>query len=611
MSKRCLSCMTPDGRTLFSVGSNKSSTDSSFPAKLVYDSILVDVLPLNQGSENPQHSGTGYKYDKDNIDKPKASPPRGGTFELPYCIAASLRLDPPLGLLYCDTKYSIDDSKTTNVQIALYSQTAVWLLLVQFSASLSSWKIISSLQPFEAYLLANSSTRILRVRGAPSSEFYLAPCGCLAMLTSDGALALYHPPSSLDNSSLSRPIEGLEGFITTPVSMASMITDSNTSDEYDEEVDTADVLRVTDFCFGITTSISKPDTSIAKPNTSIVVDPSNMGEMVVYFLCQNGDIYAASPIIFDKASISASAVDARIEFLEFMQRQQSSEEKIQSQEAQALNKTYLASIFWMKNVFGVSGSQAQRNSRSHQYQYSTASLLSQGSFGAGAFPVQIQGPILANRLSNDSTPFGQAVCIEVLPCQPQDTLPGMTVICLGRQPFTPSTMEVQVDICLLTKPILTRFEFESEDDRDLLDEHHSERRGIVLESMIYEFTTTSPTAEYEEEYLEKKSNSIYLDIVVDPVRPHLIHVGTMFGICTMGLEFLPKTIANIRRRYGYGGQKDVVESKSSVKDDGTFAYACLSLGTSFTGVGFQSAVVSNNAELGHVLVAKLTNGRFD
>ena len=187
----------------------------------------------------------------------------------------------------------------------------------------------------------------------------------------------------------------------------------------------------------------------------------------------------------------------------------------------------------------------------------------------------------------------------------------MTVICLGRQPFTPSTMEVQVDICLLTKPILTRFEFESEDDRDLLDEHHSERRGIVLESMIYEFTTTSPTAEYEEEYLEKKSNSIYLDIVVDPVRPHLIHVGTMFGICTMGLEFLPKTIANIRRRYGYGGQKDVVESKSSVKDDGTFAYACLSLGTSFTGVGFQSAVVSNNAELGHVLVARLTNGRFD
>jgi hypothetical protein len=724
MSKRSLSCLSPDGRTIFSLrhysskaaarsngGTEASSSEKS--ACPIYNAIAIDFLPLdpnvNHESKNkvsPQHDGasasTAYTYS----DNPEAKmsgasqrqqpPSVSSTLQpqtvLPAAIVMSLRKDPPLGLVYCDAQYSMPSSQSSAVQVALYSKSQVWLLLIckrpppgealPYSpmdprtassnpaiVKSTAYYIHSTLQPFESYLLhltasaVHSSASIVRVRGAPSqsqhsSDQYMAPSGCLALLTTEGTLALYHPPflavtGNYQSHHMSSISELMQGIVTTPVSMPSMLgyvdTDGDGNNNDDGQEDSA---RVTDFCFGMSTSI------MAAGGVTATVDPSTMGELTVYLLCQNGDVYGASPVVFDHAAVKTSSLKARQEYIQYQldhvlspedEEDDGAEEKKMSQaitvideerqcdrlQTEALRRAYRASLFWIHEVFdsgtsasssssteltkGPALSSAQRGRQS--YEYSTARLFSSNnnsSAGAGSFPIQIQAPLLYNRQDVSGgedgddddiiTPCGDAVVIEPLPCGAVDLPPGMTAFCIGRQPLTPSTMEVQVDVCVVTLPVLPRFGFESEDDRDVLDEHRAEGRGVLLDTLLYDFGDEAyPSAEYEDEYLERHHSLLYLDLIVDPVRPYLIHVGTVFGIFTLSLGSVAQALHRMRRNIGLLSQQQA-SSSSEDDQDNNFAFSCLALGASFSGVGFQGTVVSGDAQFGHVLISQLTNG---
>ena len=543
-----------------------------------------------QRERDEERHGSAYTY----ADNPEAAvvqqqttKTKGKSYRilLPSSITSRLSIDSPVGLIYCDAHSImppvVDEGSSSSsssfaigsssVHIAIYSSCAVWLLEIGFrssnkveeDSSCSSFSrgvvldICSVVEPFESYLLSlEPCTTIVRLRPSPRRDA-LTPSGSLAMLTTEGSLVLYHPPRS----------DEVEAHVTAPVSMASFQLE-------EDEV-------VTDFCFGL------------QPTNALYSDWNPfLGELCVYFLCQNGNIYGAAPIVFDSSAIPTSVLNARIQWMKekILRTKNNSEapnnNAMDPQEAEASCRMYCAAQHWMQEIFNISGEDTTviptttATMTPTRNLYSTAQLFRHGPQSSSAdWPLQIQGPLIVVCNQDNKDNNGDAVVIEPLPAVAAD------VFAIGRKPSTTTTVEIQVDLCVLATPVLPRFAFESISDRDILDDITMES-GLVLHRMYYDFNHSCDNNNKEE---------YYLDIVVDPVTPSsMIHVANSYGICTISMDS------------GTAAQdmvQPLIERKLTVHE-----WCCLSV-MDTKGPKLKGAVVSEDAQFGHLLIAHLTNGK--
>lgn len=610
--KRSLSCISPDGRSTLTFFYNDNaflSPDNEGKAYLVVQFLPLTTsaassssfagstsceLPNDRQQQQRDHDtyGSAYTY-SDNPDVPPRlalvtqtnkerrsrinDSRRPYNISIPNSIVSLLDIDQPIGLVYCDSNSLQEDqlvarvgfSKATasSVQVALYSQSTVWILEIGCNTD-GALDILSITEPFETYLLSLSpGSRIVRVRSAPRDV--LAPAGSLAMLTTEGSLVLYHPGTRHPyNNAITGATRSstIGARITTPVSMTPFLADN------DEEA-------VTDFCFGIHNNC----TSFQDSNPSL-------GELSVLFLCPNGNVYGAAPVIFDCSAVPTSIVQARIQWMkkntEAIKERELATSLANKEEEGALLRMYSASQHWMKENFCWDNNNTCKDTKPYNA-YSTAQLFQHGRISHSAdWPLQIQGPLVEqlqlDDKSHDDFPPGEAVVIEPIP--PHGRI-AADIFVIGRKPSpSSSSIEIQLDICILSTPVLPRFAFESIQDRDILDDYCMD--GIVLDTVFYDFRCTCSGLRREK---------LYLDIIVDPITPYMVHAAHAYGVCTISFESIPTYIMQLT-----SGEKDLSSS--------TLAWCCLCI-ESETDVSFDGVIVSEEAQFGHILLAHLSNSK--
>jgi hypothetical protein len=462
---------------------------------------------------------------------------------------------------------------TSSVQIALYSQSTVWILEIGCNND-GALDILSITEPFETYLLSLSpGSRIVRVRSAPRDV--LAPAGSLAMLTTEGSLVLYHPGTRRPHHSVitaATRSSSVGARITTPVSMAPFLAD------HDEEA-------VTDFCFGIQNNCA----------SFLDYNPS-LGELSVLFLCQNGNVYGAAPVIFDSSAILNSIIQARMQWMksniEAIKEKESATRATMGtndEEEGALLRMYTASQHWMKENFRWDNNKSYNDTKPYNA-YSTAQLFQHGRISHSAdWPLQIQGPLVEQLQLDDKNyddiPPGEALVIEPLPSN--GTTPA-DIFVIGRKPSpSSSSIEIQLDVCILSTPVLPRFAFESIQDRDILDDYCMD--GIVLDTVLYDFRCTNSAF---------RTEKIFLDIIVDPITPYMVHAANAYGVCTISFESIATYVMQLT-------SGDPCKKDSSLSN---LAWCCLCI-DSETDISFDGVVVSEEAQFGHILLAHLSNSK--
>ena len=483
---------------------------------------------------------------------------------LPANVVAALAVDEPMELLFLGDdrrrKGEDDQDQPSLVYLfALYSAANVWLLSLSSSSSCQEDVMLPDiildpiLEPFEELILSRSggsTTNIVRIRSGQGTigSVSIVPPGSMAMLLSDGTLALYnHPRASSGLSTSYLPI-----------------TEYKLSNSWDAELDTIDPL--VDFCFCVP---SKDDVS------------ASLGEFAVLLLHQSGDVYGAAPICFDGVLIQRSTLVSILSSLEEEVRVlyppksnllRSSHHLVSNDDDSndAQWRQIKASITWINDVFG------DLSSYDKSTHYVTSRLKNAQVRSACFWPLQVQGPLLYGRaeIGDDGASCEPALHIETLP---SSRLCPLTLFAVCRQ-------NGQVDMCSLSRPITMRFGLESNKDKEVLDERCS---AVLL----------SVTFDHDDGSQETSENDKSVTLVADPRSLGLVHVGTKKGIFSVSSG----VVSGLERWFTTNG------CKSSTPEFSPAAWSCLKV---TGGINICGMAVIDDANLGHVLYAQLSSGMY-
>jgi hypothetical protein len=273
---------------------------------------------------------------------------------------------------------------------------------------------------------------------------------------------------------------------------------------------------------------------------------SLFSSLSVLLLKGSGDIMTVSPIVFDGTIIPRSLVQEGLDYL-------SDEMETLDRWAPRFRQCQAAQRYVL-DVFPV------KDKRSH---YVTAQLGSvQGSENCAArWPAQVQGPVV---FATADEPGPTAMVIESFGST------DMVGAAIGRDGGS-------VDFAVISPTaLLPRFALESMDDRYDLDDHVCKLGRFVDYVSMTPSETTPPGA---------------LALVKDPVVDSLLHCVTPTSVRTISTNVMRTTSRELQ-----GGSPDSAR---------TTAWSCLSATAQAT---VQGVVVSGDAALGHMLIARLDNG---
>lgn len=280
------------------------------------------------------------------------------------------------------------------------------------------------------------------------------------------------------------------------------------------------------------------------------------------FLKGSGDVLVATPILFRGTVVPRLAVTQTVEYLN-MQLQQFSPQS-------AAWRQYKSAKQFVMDVFPDDG-------RSH---YLTAQVRS----AALEWPVQMQGPVLIAAESDDYETLASAL----EPILAGD-LVGLAIGHVGDM----------VDFGLLSPTtMIPRFRLESDQDTMKLDDDL--KWGTVVQRV-----------DLGEEESEHQPVNTRLALVRDPVMDTVVHYVTPTNIKSICTNAIKLCASKVREQAGVA--PGMFSPQSKLKDAGsrTTAWSCLDVSnTTGERVSITGAVVSGDAHLGHVLVARLSNGKF-
>jgi hypothetical protein len=276
----------------------------------------------------------------------------------------------------------------------------------------------------------------------------------------------------------------------------------------------------------------------------------------------SGDVLVATPIFFRGTVVPRLAVTQTLEYFD-MQLQQFSSQS-------AAWRQFKSAKQFIVDAFPDVG-------RSY---YLTAQVRS----AAFEWPVQMQGPVLIAAESDDFETLASAL----EPMLAGD-LVGLAIGHVGDM----------VDFGLLSPTtMIPRFKLESEEDTIQLDDEL--KWGTVVQRV-----------DLGEEESEHQPVNTCLALVRDPVMDTVVHYVTPTNIKSISTNAIKLCASKVQEQAGVA--PGMFSPQSRRKDVGprTTAWSCLDVSnTTRERVSITGAVVSGDAHLGHVLVSRLSNGKF-
>lgn len=482
------------------------------------------------------------------------------TTALPKVVQRAVNIDPILGFL-CVGDASKEKDMNVLPWMCLYTSASAFLFSIGYTqddVERADVKgvILRLVEPFEKSLLSPLSPQIICVQSAPE----ISRAGAMACMLkeNDGySLVMYHGIE--DDSSVTTTT-------TLRFSSADLLRGGSGVDAENFACDSSE-LQVIDFCFVSFASI--------------------------LILSNDGGVYGASPILFDGMCVPRSEVvqmvtrlHHEIDILSAMTSGIGMEQEARLRQCKAARR------YWM-DAFGL-------DTVSDSYYVSASVLHGRRAVSqAMTWQARIQGPFVI--VSSDGENNLPCQCIEAF--GEGDLIKGFVV---ARHDEASSVLEVGFGIVPAHEAvILPRFEFESSNDCHSLD-NLVQDTGVIVERVLI-----SNTVEGEEnggaitttsQALESYSSGVRsCSLITDPLDEQMVHIVTKSRIATASTSALNVTSKCFQARLDGRSKRDANVDMDSIRTKlwSSFDTTCGSL----VGAG-----VSKDVHLGHILVAKLSNG---
>jgi len=549
-----LSCSSPGGRSI-----NSLSVTSSGACY-----IETHSLPL-----------AGTVETEDSRDYPDRSKKNASVIRtrLPEKISSALSRYPPIELLCVDLLSLSPNSSAVAVSVpsengnrnervlvqlpwlCVYTKKDVFLLDITYEttgAAEVEGVILNILEPFEDILIGNAATNVLRVRQAPqkfNGYATLCPAGSMAMLTQN--------PSTGEN--VLCIYHGIGGRSSSRAPKSSV---APTSHHFRMEELADPNERMVDFCFC---------QSVGLPLLS---------SLTVAFLKVSGEVLFATPIVFRGTVVPSQLVAKTLEFLDSSLKE--------SLPDSATSRQFRAAKQFLNDAFPYYG--RANFVTAGQTTAAAVSNRSRSSSEVFNWPVQLQGPILLPPQLEESAYGGSAGIIE--PFATEGDLAGLSI---GR-------LEDMVDFAVVSpSSFVPRFKFESSNDSYELDQ------DLTIGHVVNRVDLACSS------YSGEKKNAKDIKLIPDPIMDSVIHYMTGDKITSISTNATRIASNKVRENGSHGGDRRVFSPPSRRSKSRPKTTAWNSLDTTFIQGGqnpIVGAVISDDVQLGHILVARLSNGEM-
>jgi hypothetical protein len=289
---------------------------------------------------------------------------------------------------------------------------------------------------------------------------------------------------------------------------------------------------------------------------------SLLSSLAVALLKGSGDVLFASPILFRGTVVPRGTVTKTLEYLDA--------EVKREEPASAKWRQYRIAKQYILDAFPDDG-------RSH---FLTAQVQS----AAFEWPVQMQGPVLVAPESDDF----ETLAASIEPVVAGD-LVGIAIGHLG------DIVEFGI---LSPTTLVPRFKLESEEDTYQLDQDL--KWGAIVNRV-----------DLRDNENNQQPNNTSLALIRDPIMDSVVHYVTPTGVKSISTNTVKITANKVRAQPGAAGSMFSPPSKRKDMRPRTTAWSCLDV-TCFQDQknSLAGAVVSGDVHLGHVLVSRLSNGKF-
>ena len=421
--------------------------------------------------------------------------------------------------------------------LLLYTSHNVYMVTIAYhhchhsdSNPTTAGRIVSVREPLDRYgsLLDDSSTIICRIRRPPDTENHsndnndnngrsssssntvvVAPPGSFAVLvqhteTNEYQLwlcqvdvPLRHDPHHPEHHKYNN-----DNDATVSMPLQFQLVDSEA--------------RLTDFCFAATASSSCTSGSSNSLWTSLSI----------LLLNDAGDIYSASPILWDQSIVTRTVLDDCLAVLQERGETLSQNGHDDDDDDGAEWRRCKAAHQYLLDVF-LSDAHFHHHRRR---QFCTAQLRQAPERSAARWPTKLQGPLIRSPTNqdhdddDDSSP--RAMAIEPFgPTSSTGSSEWMVGVAIAK------TLG-KVDFCCLSPTaLLPRFAFESRNDALELDD------ALIGLAALVERVDVCPT-DAEEEPSIVPSSSRMIHLVRDPIVHHLLHYATSSAVYTISTNVM-------------------------------------------------------------------------
>jgi hypothetical protein len=330
--------------------------------------------------------------------------------------------------------------------------------------------------------------------------------------------------------------------------------------------------------------------NLAYDSSSVhIVDFCFVSFASILLLSNDGGVYGACPVLFDGMCVPRSTVVQMVASLDKEIAESSNKNGVE-QEAR-LRQCKAARHYWV-GAFGLC------DVGDSYYVSSTVLHGKKAVSQAMSWPQRIQGPLVTVSLDDDSSmtcqciePFGGGDYVEGFVVAKYDSASSSCKLAFGIVPGNGSVL-------------LPRFEFEGADDCYLIDDLVRETGAVVECVLIKNDEQTEGDKESKSKSLIPSSPKVKsCSLVNDPLDDLMVHVVTNSRIVTTTTTALTVTSSCFKAR---------MEGKSIREANAHMSSIRTKVWSSFdsTSVSLVGAGVSNDVHLGHILVAKMLDGKF-
>lgn len=380
--------------------------------------------------------------------------------ELPNEIQDAFEIDAPVELICIEgePRRTSDDSNSGIRRLPcllLYTRKSVFLVNITYpneNIDVTNGHVVSFEEPLDRYLHGDMEKSIIRIRKAPQCSNGFA---VISPSLSFAALI-----ENVDTGEYCIVLRHACGSITSPLNF--------------EMEETNEEERIADFCFA-----------------QSLDELSLFSSISVLLLKESGDVFSASPIVFDGSVVSKSLVDKSRRYLNDKIDSLPDKNHAEWRHAKAASQ-FLIDVF------------RQSDNRSLFY---TAQILNQPDQSAAMWPTKLQGPILFH---SEIDPGPRSIEIENF---------GGTECFVG---IVIAKIAGKVDFaCLSPTTLLPRFAFENRKDAFELDDSFFGHASVV------ERVDFCPGARVNAAEFASCS------VVRDPIANNLLHYASLSAVFTI------------------------------------------------------------------------------